>query len=95
MNVELPFSFGHATFCCRTTLTAGKDRIGINNEALIAGYRGNSHGTPDLIVNRHGVGSVEQQMMDDAVARKARLVLERVGSAVKYSGMLPQIRRTI
>lgn len=34
-------------------------------------------------VNQQGVGSVDHQMVDEAVARKARLVLERAGSAVK------------
>ena len=32
-----------------------------------------------LVVNRQGVGSVDGQMVDEAVARKARLVLERAG----------------
>jgi (S)-citramalyl-CoA lyase len=32
-----------------------------------------------LEVNQHGVGSVDHQMVDEAVARKARLVLERAG----------------
>jgi (S)-citramalyl-CoA lyase len=32
-----------------------------------------------LVVNRKGVGSVDHQMVDEAVARKARLVLERAG----------------
>jgi (S)-citramalyl-CoA lyase len=32
-----------------------------------------------LVVNRKGVGSVGHQMVDEAVARKARLVLERAG----------------
>jgi (S)-citramalyl-CoA lyase len=32
-----------------------------------------------LVVNRQGVGSVDGQMIDEAVARKARLVLERAG----------------
>jgi (S)-citramalyl-CoA lyase len=36
-----------------------------------------------LTVNQRGVGSVDHQMVDEAVARKARLVLERAGSAVK------------
>jgi (S)-citramalyl-CoA lyase len=33
-----------------------------------------------LEVNQQGVGSVDHQMVDEAVARKARLVLERVGN---------------
>jgi (S)-citramalyl-CoA lyase len=32
-----------------------------------------------LVVNRQGVGSVDGQMVDEAVARKAMLVLERAG----------------
>jgi (S)-citramalyl-CoA lyase len=32
-----------------------------------------------LVVNRQGVGSVGGQMVDETVARKARLVLERAG----------------
>jgi (S)-citramalyl-CoA lyase len=32
-----------------------------------------------LEVNQQGVGSVDHQMVDEAVARKARLVLERAG----------------
>jgi (S)-citramalyl-CoA lyase len=34
-----------------------------------------------LVVNRQGVGSVGHQMVDEAVARTARLVLERAGVA--------------
>lgn len=36
-----------------------------------------------LIVNRQGVGSVDGQMVDEAVARKARLVLERAGVSIQ------------
>lgn len=36
-----------------------------------------------LTVNRQGVGAVEGQMVDEAVARKARLVLERAGIATE------------
>ena len=36
-----------------------------------------------LVVNRKGVGSVGHQMVDEAVARKARLVLERAGITEK------------
>jgi (S)-citramalyl-CoA lyase len=32
-----------------------------------------------LVVNRQGVGSVGHQMVDEAIARTARLVLERAG----------------
>jgi (S)-citramalyl-CoA lyase len=32
-----------------------------------------------LVVNRQGVGTVDGQMVDEAVARRARLVLERAG----------------
>jgi (S)-citramalyl-CoA lyase len=34
-----------------------------------------------LAVNQQGVGSVDHQMVDEAVARKARLILERAGIA--------------
>jgi (S)-citramalyl-CoA lyase len=33
-----------------------------------------------LLVNLQGVGSVDHQMVDEAVARKARLILERAGT---------------
>ena len=33
-----------------------------------------------LLVNQQGVGSVDHQMVDEAVARKARLILERSGT---------------
>jgi (S)-citramalyl-CoA lyase len=33
-----------------------------------------------LLVNQQGVGSVDHQMVDEAVARKARLILERAGT---------------
>ena len=36
-----------------------------------------------LIVNRQGVGSVDGQMVDEAVARKARFVLERAGLVIQ------------
>jgi (S)-citramalyl-CoA lyase len=36
-----------------------------------------------LRVNQQGVGSVDHQMVDEAVARKARLVLQRAGAAVQ------------
>lgn len=36
-----------------------------------------------LTVNRQGVGAVEGQMVDEAVARKARPVLERAGTATE------------
>jgi (S)-citramalyl-CoA lyase len=36
-----------------------------------------------LVVNREGVGSVGHQMVDEAVARKAKLVLERAGITEK------------
>jgi len=32
-----------------------------------------------LVVNRQGVGAVDGKMVDEAVARKARLILERAG----------------
>jgi len=34
-----------------------------------------------LVINQQGVGSVGHQMVDEAVARTARLVLERAGIA--------------
>jgi (S)-citramalyl-CoA lyase len=36
-----------------------------------------------LVVNQQGVGSVGHQMVDEAVARKARLILERAGAAAE------------
>jgi (S)-citramalyl-CoA lyase len=36
-----------------------------------------------LVVNRLGVGSVDHQMVDEAVARNARLLLERAGIATE------------
>src|SRR5271155_3787371 len=36
-----------------------------------------------LVINRQGVGSVGHQMVDEAVARTARLVLERAGIAAE------------
>ena len=36
-----------------------------------------------LVVNQQGVGSVDHEMVDEAVARKARLVLERAGITEK------------
>ena len=36
-----------------------------------------------LVVNQKGVGSVDHQMVDEAVARKARLVLERAGIVIE------------
>jgi citrate lyase beta subunit len=35
------------------------------------------------IVNRQGVGSVDGKMVDEAIARKARLILERAGIAAE------------
>jgi (S)-citramalyl-CoA lyase len=32
-----------------------------------------------LVVNRQGVGTVDGKMVDEAIARKARLILERAG----------------
>jgi (S)-citramalyl-CoA lyase len=32
-----------------------------------------------LVVNQHGVGSVDGKMVDEAIARKARLILARAG----------------
>jgi (S)-citramalyl-CoA lyase len=32
-----------------------------------------------LVVNKQGVGSVDGKMVDEAIARKARLILERAG----------------
>jgi (S)-citramalyl-CoA lyase len=36
-----------------------------------------------LVVPQKGVGSLDHQMVDEAVARKARLVLERAGIAAE------------
>jgi (S)-citramalyl-CoA lyase len=36
-----------------------------------------------LVVNKQGVGSVDGKMVDEAIARKARLILERAGIAAE------------
>src|SRR4029077_3448129 len=38
---------------------------------------------PVVVVNKQGVGSVDGKMVDEAIARKARLILERAGIAAE------------
>jgi (S)-citramalyl-CoA lyase len=54
-------------------------QIGIINDVLTPTPEDIAKARQTLIVNRQGVGSVDHQMVDEAVARKARLVLERAG----------------
>jgi (S)-citramalyl-CoA lyase len=54
-------------------------QVGIINEVLTPTAEELAKARQILIVNRQGVGSVDHQMVDEAVARKARLVLERAG----------------
>jgi (S)-citramalyl-CoA lyase len=54
-------------------------QIAIINEVLTPNEQQIAEARQILVVNRQGVGSVGGQMVDEAVARKARLVLERAG----------------
>jgi (S)-citramalyl-CoA lyase len=54
-------------------------QIGTINEVLTPNEQEIAKARQILVVNRQGVGSVDGQMIDEAVARKARLVLERAG----------------
>lgn len=54
-------------------------QVGVINEVLTPTAEEIAKARQILIVNRQGVGSVDHQMVDEAVARKARLVLERAG----------------
>lgn len=58
-------------------------QIATINEVLMPSEQQVAQARQILVVNRQGVGSVDHQMVDEAVARKARLVLERAGIAVE------------
>ena len=54
-------------------------QIATINEVLTPNEQEIAKARQILVVNRQGVGSVDGEMIDEAVARKARLVLERAG----------------
>lgn len=54
-------------------------QISIINEVFTPSAEEVASARQILTVNQQGVGSVDHQMVDEAVARKARLVLERAG----------------
>ena len=58
-------------------------QIATINEVLTPSEQQVAEARQILVVNQKGVGSVANQMVDEAVARTARLVLERAGIAVK------------
>jgi (S)-citramalyl-CoA lyase len=58
-------------------------QIATINEALTPTAQQVAKARQILIVNRQGVGTVDGQMVDEAVARKARLVLERAGLPIQ------------
>jgi (S)-citramalyl-CoA lyase len=57
-------------------------QISIINEVFTPSAEEVAKARQILAVNQQGVGSVDHQMVDEAVARKARLTLERAGIAV-------------
>jgi (S)-citramalyl-CoA lyase len=58
-------------------------QIATINEVLTPSEQQITEARKILVVNQKGVGSVDHQMVDEEVARKARLVLERAGIAVE------------
>ena len=56
-------------------------QIAIINEVLTPTEEEVAKARQVLVVNRQGVGSVDGKMVDEAIARKARLILERAGIA--------------
>ena len=54
-------------------------QISIINEVFTPSAEEGARARQILTVNQQGIGSVDHQMVDEAVARKARLVLERAG----------------
>jgi (S)-citramalyl-CoA lyase len=58
-------------------------QIATINEVLTPSEQQVAEARQILVVNQKGVGSVDHQMVDEAVARKARLVLERAGIGVE------------
>jgi (S)-citramalyl-CoA lyase len=58
-------------------------QIAIINEVLTPTEEEVAKARQVLVVNKQGVGSVDGQMVDEAIARKARLILERAGIAAQ------------
>ena len=58
-------------------------QIAIINEVLTPTEEEVAKARQVLVVNRQGVGSVDGKMVDEAIARKARLILERAGFAAE------------
>jgi (S)-citramalyl-CoA lyase len=56
-------------------------QISIINEIFVPSDEEIAKARQVLAVNQQGVGSVDHQMVDEAVARKARLTLERAAIA--------------
>jgi (S)-citramalyl-CoA lyase len=54
-------------------------QVAIINAALTPSDQQIAKAREILVVNRKGVGTVDHRMVDEAVARKAKLVLERAG----------------
>ena len=61
----------------------GHKAIAIINEVLTPTEEEVAKARQVLVVNRQGVGSVDGKMVDEAIARKARLILERAGIAAE------------
>jgi len=57
-------------------------QISIINEVFTPSAEEVARARQILTVNQQGVGSVDHQMVDEAVAREARLVLERAGISI-------------
>jgi citrate lyase beta subunit len=72
-------------------------QIAIINKALTPTEEEVAKACQVLVVNRQGVGSVDGKMVDEAIARKARLILERApGSALRIRFLRRvQTRKTI
>jgi (S)-citramalyl-CoA lyase len=58
-------------------------QIAIINEVLTPTAEEVAKARQVLVVNRQSVGSVDGKMVDEAIARKARLILERAGIAAE------------
>ena len=58
-------------------------QIAIINEVLTPTEEEVAKARQVLVVNRQGVGSVDGKMVDEAIARRARLILERAGIAAE------------
>ena len=59
------------------------EQVAIINEVLTPTEEEVAKARQVLVVNRQGVGSVDGKMVDEAIARKARLILERAGIAAE------------